>query len=608
MKFQLKANFEPTGDQPQAIKLLTKGLNQNYNHQTLLGVTGSGKTFTIAKIIEQVQKPTLVISPNKTLAAQLYKEFKAFFPNNAVHYFVSYYDYYQPEAYLPPTDTYIEKEATINENIDRLRHAATQALMTRDDVIIIASVSCIYGLGEKLDYQSLSQNFAQGETINRQTIIKKLLEMQYQRQDIACRRGQFRVAGETIDIYLATGEAIIRLDLFDDIINAIYLWPIDPEKEKARPVSLLDLRLSDAQKLPEVTILPAKHFMTPQDRIIEALAAIRQELTERITQLKNESKFLEAERLERKTNYDLEMLEQVGYCNGIENYSRHLSNREAGSPPATLIDFFPKGFLTVIDESHVAVPQINGMFAGDRARKEVLIDFGFRLPSALDNRPLNFLEFKQKVAQIIYTSATPGRYELANSQQIVEQVIRPTGLLDPVVEVRPSHGQIVDVITECQKRAAAQERVLITTLTKRMSEELADYLTESGLKTNYLHSDIDTLERIEILQGLRNGQYDVLVGVNLLREGLDLPEVSLIIILDADMSGFLRNETSLIQTIGRAARHINGQVIMYADRITPAMDYALSETKRRRKIQAEYNKKHNITPMGIVNANWSSLE
>jgi len=608
MKFQLKANFEPTGDQPQAIKLLTKGLNQNYNHQTLLGVTGSGKTFTIAKIIEQVQKPTLVISPNKTLAAQLYKEFKAFFPNNAVHYFVSYYDYYQPEAYLPPTDTYIEKEATINENIDRLRHAATQALMTRDDVIIIASVSCIYGLGEKLDYQSLSQNFAQGETINRQTIIKKLLEMQYQRQDIACRRGQFRVAGETIDIYLATGEAIIRLDLFDDIINAIYLWPIDPEKEKARPVSLLDLRLSDAQKLPEVTILPAKHFMTPQDRIIEALAAIRQELTERITQLKNESKFLEAERLERKTNYDLEMLEQVGYCNGIENYSRHLSNREAGSPPATLIDFFPKGFLTVIDESHVAVPQINGMFAGDRARKEVLIDFGFRLPSALDNRPLNFLEFKQKVAQIIYTSATPGRYELANSQQIVEQVIRPTGLLDPVVEVRPSHGQIVDVITECQKRAAAQERVLITTLTKRMSEELADYLTESGLKTNYLHSDIDTLERIEILQGLRNGQYDVLVGVNLLREGLDLPEVSLIIILDADMSGFLRNETSLIQTIGRAARHINGQVIMYADRITPAMDYALSETKRRRKIQAEYNKKHNITPIGIVNANWSSLE
>lgn len=608
MKFQLKANFEPTGDQPQAIKSLVKGLQQGYRHQTLLGVTGSGKTFTVAKIIEQVQKSTLVISPNKTLAAQLYKEFKAFFPNNAVHYFVSYYDYYQPEAYLPPTDTYIEKEATINENIDRLRHAATQALMTRDDVIIVASVSCIYGLGEKIDYQSLSQNFIQGETINRQTIIKKLLEMQYQRQDIACRRGQFRVAGETIDIYLATGEAIIRLDLFDDIINAIYLWPINPEKEKVRPISLLDLSLSDAQKLPEITILPAKHFMTPGDRIIEALAAIRQELTERITQLKNESKFLEAERLERKTNYDLEMLEQVGYCNGIENYSRHLSGRTAGSPPATLMDFFPKDFLTIIDESHVAVPQINGMFAGDRARKEVLIDFGFRLPSALDNRPLNFSEFKQKVSQTIYTSATPGRYELANSQQIVEQVIRPTGLLDPVVEVRPSHGQIADVINECQKRATAKERVLITTLTKRMSEELADYLTESGLKTNYLHSDIDTLERIEILQGLRNGDYDVLVGVNLLREGLDLPEVSLIIILDADMSGFLRNETSLIQTIGRAARHINGRVIMYADRITPAMDYALSETKRRRKIQADYNKKHQITPIGIVNANWSSLE
>lgn len=608
MNFELTANFQPTGDQPQAIAALVNGLRQNYRHQTLLGVTGSGKTFTVAKIIEQVQKSTLVISPNKTLAAQLYKEFKAFFPNNAVHYFVSYYDYYQPEAYLPPTDTYIEKEATINENIDRLRHAATQALMTRDDVIIVASVSCIYGLGEKIDYQSLSQNFIQGETINRQTIIKKLLEMQYQRQDIACRRGQFRVAGETIDIYLATGEAIIRLDLFDDIINAIYLWPINPEKEKVRPISLLDLSLSDAQKLPEITILPAKHFMTPGDRIIEALAAIRQELTERITQLKNESKFLEAERLERKTNYDLEMLEQVGYCNGIENYSRHLSGRTAGSPPATLMDFFPKDFLTIIDESHVAVPQINGMFAGDRARKEVLIDFGFRLPSALDNRPLNFSEFKQKVSQTIYTSATPGRYELANSQQIVEQVIRPTGLLDPVVEVRPSHGQIADVINECQKRATAKERVLITTLTKRMSEELADYLTESGLKTNYLHSDIDTLERIEILQGLRNGDYDVLVGVNLLREGLDLPEVSLIIILDADMSGFLRNETSLIQTIGRAARHINGRVIMYADRITPAMDYALSETKRRRKIQADYNKKHQITPIGIVNANWSSLE
>jgi len=608
MNFQLTANFRPTGDQPQAIESLVKGLQQNYRHQTLLGVTGSGKTFTVANVIEQTQRPTLVISPNKTLAAQLHKEFKAFFPNNAVHYFVSYYDYYQPEAYLPPTDTYIEKEATINENIDRLRHAATQALMTRDDVIIVASVSCIYGLGEKLDYQSLSQNFIQGANLNRQTIIKKLLAMQYQRQDIACRRGQFRVAGDTIDIYLATGEAIIRLDLFDEIINAIYLWPINPDKEKIRPISLLDLSLSVAQKLPEITILPAKHFMTPQDRIIEALTAIRQELAERITQLKAENKLLEAERLERKTNYDLEMLEQVGYCNGIENYSRHLSGRTAGLPPATLMDFFPKNFLTIIDESHVAVPQINGMFAGDRARKEVLIDFGFRLPSALDNRPLNFSEFNQKVDQIIYTTATPGRYEMANSQQIIEQVIRPTGLLDPIIEVRPSHGQIVDVIAECQTRAAKQERVLITTLTKRMSEELSDYLTESGIKTNYLHSDIDTLKRIEILQGLRNGQYDVLVGVNLLREGLDLPEVSLIIILDADMSGFLRNETSLVQTIGRAARHINGQVIMYADKITPAMDYAINETKRRRKIQADYNKKNQIKPVSINNDNWSNLE
>jgi len=608
MTFQLQANFQPTGDQPQAIATLVNGLRQNYRQQTLLGVTGSGKTFTVANVIAEIQKPTLIISPNKTLAAQLHKEFKAFFPNNAVHYFVSYYDYYQPEAYLPPTDTYIEKEATINENIDRLRHAATQALMTRDDVIIVASVSCIYGLGEKLDYQLSSQSLTQGEAINRQTIIKKLLEMQYQRQDIACRRGQFRVAGETIDIYLATGEAIVRIDLFDDLINAIYLWPIDPEKEKARPASLLDLAVSAAQKLTEITILPAKHFMTPSDRMTEALIAIRQELTERIAQLKKENKLLEAERLERKTNYDLEMLEQVGYCNGIENYSRHLSGRPAGSPPATLLDFFPQDFLTIIDESHVAVPQINGMFAGDRARKEVLVDFGFRLPSAMDNRPLSFTEFNQKIGSVIYTSATPGRYELAKSQRIVEQVIRPTGLLDPQIEVRPSHGQIADVINECQKRSTLQERVLITTLTKRMAEELADYLTESGLKTNYLHSDIDTLERINILQDLRGGRYDVLVGVNLLREGLDLPEVSLIIILDADMSGFLRNETSLIQTIGRAARHINGQVIMYADRITPAMDYAIKETRRRRQLQDKYNKKHRIIPAGIVNANWSNLE
>ncbi|HOQ91976.1 MAG TPA: excinuclease ABC subunit UvrB, partial [bacterium] len=549
MKFQLVANFQPTGDQPQAITALVNGWRQNYRQQTLLGVTGSGKTFTIANVIAQIQQPTLIISPNKTLAAQLHKEFKAFFPNNAVHYFVSYYDYYQPEAYLPPTDTYIEKEATINENIDRLRHAATQALMTRPDVIIVASVSCIYGLGEKLDYQSSSQSLTQGQTINRQTIIKKLLEMQYQRQDMACRRGQFRVAGDTIDIYLATGEAIIRLDLFDDIINAIYLWPINPEI-KLPPASLADLNTNEAQKLTEITILPAKHFMTPSDRMTEALTAIRQELTEQIVQLKKDNKLLEAERLERKTNYDLEMLEQVGYCNGIENYSRHLSGRPAGSPPATLLDFFPKDFLTIIDESHVAVPQINGMFAGDRARKEVLVEFGFRLPSALDNRPLNFSEFNNKVGAIIYTSATPGRYELNNSQQIVEQVIRPTGLLDPQIEVRPSHGQIADVIAECQKRSIIQERVLITTLTKKMAEELADYLTESGLKTSYLHSDIDTLERVNILQDLRGGRYDVLVGVNLLREGLDLPEVSLIIILDADMSGFLRNETSLIQTIG----------------------------------------------------------
>ncbi len=608
MKFKLAANFKPTGDQPQAIKQLVAGLKQGYRDQTLLGVTGSGKTFTIANVIEQIQKPTLIISPNKTLAAQLYKEFKAFFPENAVHYFVSYYDYYQPEAYLPPTDTYIEKEATINEDIDRLRHAATQALMTRNDVIIVASVSCIYGLGEKLDYQSLSQKFEQGQVINRQEIIRKLLEMQYQRQDIACRRGQFRVSGDIIDIYLATGEAIIRLDLFDDIINSIYLWPVNPDKEKGRPANLHDLLPSQAEKMIELTILPAKHFMTQPDRLAVAMEDIRAELKEQIDQFKEAGRLLEAERLERKTNYDLEMLEQVGYCNGIENYSRHLSGREPGSPPATLIDFFPNDFLTVIDESHVAVPQINGMFAGDHARKEVLIEFGFRLPSAMDNRPLNFQEFNQKVNQVLYTTATPGRYEMEHSKQIVEQIIRPTGLLDPIIEVRPTHGQVADLINECQLRAAQGERVLITTLTKRMAEELADYLTESGLKTSYLHSDIDTLERIEILDDLRSGKYDVLVGVNLLREGLDLPEVSLIIILDADISGFLRNETSLVQTIGRAARHIKGKVIMYADKKTPAMEYAIRETERRRQIQADYNKANGITPKGIVNANWSNLK
>ena len=608
MQFQLQSTFQPTGDQPQAIKKLTQGILQGLKAQTLLGVTGSGKTFTIAKVIEATQKPTLVISPNKTLAAQLYKEFKAFFPHNAVHYFVSYYDYYQPEAYLPPTDTYIEKEATINEDIDRLRHATTQALLTRRDVIIVASVSCIYGLGEKTDYEASSQIFTLGQTINRQEIIKKLVAMQYERQDAACHRGQFRVAGDVIDIYLASGEAIVRLDLYDDLINSIYLWPLNPEDSKPRPISLSSLPLTKAQKLTEIHILPAKHFMTPQDRLEAALTAIRHELQDRIQELKNQGKLLEAERLERRTNYDLEMLEQVGYCNGIENYSRHLAGRSAGLPPATLLDFFPDNFLTVIDESHITIPQITGMFAGDQARKEVLVEFGFRLPSAKDNRPLNFSEFNQKIKQVIYTSATPGPYELKNSQQIVEQIIRPTGVLDPAIEVRPTHGQITDLIKECQIRAQKKEKILITTLTKKMAEELADYLKEAGLKTNYLHSDVGTLDRIEILQGLRHNKYDVLVGVNLLREGLDLPEVSLIIILDADITGFLRNETSLIQTIGRAARHTNGQVIMYADTITPAMNYAIKETERRRIIQANYNKKHGLQPQAIKNAEWSNFD
>ena len=608
MQFQLQAQFQPTGDQPQAIQKLSQGIQQGLKAQTLLGVTGSGKTFTIAKVIEKTQKPTLVISPNKTLAAQLYKEFKAFFPQNAVHYFVSYYDYYQPEAYLPPTDTYIEKEATINEDIDRLRHAATQALLTRRDVIIVASVSCIYGLGEKTDYEASSQIFTQGQTINRQEIIKELIAMQYERQDAACHRGQFRVAGDIIDIYLASGEAIVRLDLYDEIINSIYLWPLNPDNNKPRPLRLSDLQLTEAQKLTEIHILPAKHFMTPHDRLETASAAIRQELKERIQELQNQGKLLEAERLERRTNYDLEMLEQVGYCNGIENYSRHLAGRPAGSPPATLLDFFPDDFLTIIDESHITIPQITGMFAGDQARKEVLVEFGFRLPSAMDNRPLNFTEFNHKIKQVIYTSATPGPYELKHSQQIVEQIIRPTGVLDPAIEVRPTHGQIADLIKECQLRAQREEKVLITTLTKKMAEELADYLKEAGLKTNYLHSDVDTLERIEVLQGLRRNKYDVLVGVNLLREGLDLPEVSLIVILDADMTGFLRNETSLIQTIGRAARHINGQVIMYADTITPAMNYAIKETERRRAIQAQYNKEHGLRPQAIKNAEWSNFD
>jgi len=550
----------------------------------------------MAKIVEEIQKPTLVISHNKTLAAQLYGEFRKFFPNNAVHYFVSYYDYYQPEAYIPQTDTYIEKESTINEEIDRLRHAATQSLLNRNDVLIVASVSCIYGLGERADYEALSQLFTVGQMIKRNEILMSLIKIQYERNDNEFKRGQFRVKGENIDIHLATGEAMVRIIMYGDLIDKIYMFNITPGKNLPWAESFSN---KSGQSLDKVLILPAKHFMTPEERIETAMKSIRKELSERLEELKKQDKELEAYRLDKKTNYDLEMIEQVGYCNGIENYSRHLSGRSSGQPPATLIDFFPKDFLIFVDESHATLPQIGGMYAGDQSRKQNLIDYGFRLPSARDNRPLNFEEFNSKVKQIIYVSATPSAYEIRNSQQVAEQIVRPTGLLDPQIEVRPSKGQIPNLIKEINKTVSKKQRVLVTTLTKRMAEELSSFLSEHGIKVQYLHSEVDTLERVDILRDLRSGIYDVLVGINLLREGLDLPEVSLVAILDADMAGFLRTETSLIQTMGRAARHVEGRVIMYGDKITPAMKFAISETKRRRKIQETYNIKHGITPTTI---------
>lgn len=652
----MHATIKPTGDQPQAITKLTNGIKNGFKAQTLLGVTGSGKTFTMANVIEKIQKPTLIISHNKTLAAQLYGEFKKFFPENAVHYFVSYYDYYQPEAYIPQTDTYIEKESTINEEIDRLRHAATQSLVNRRDVIIVASVSCIYGIGERADYEDLSQTFRVGQIIKRNELLRRLVGIQYIRNDIEFKRGQFRVKGENIDIHLATGEEIIRVNMFGDAIDKIISYKINPstdkspltplvkggnvaappfarggqnsksagKKTKAEPKSSLTYRETEGREMNLIVILPAKHFMTPADRMNAALGEIRQELKNRLEELKKQGKEIEAYRLEKKTNYDLEMMEEIGYCNGIENYSRHLTGRNPGEPPATLIDFFPKDFLMFIDESHATIPQIRGMFAGDKSRKQTLIDFGFRLPSASDNRPLNFQEFNSKIKQIVCVSATPSQYELNNSQQVVEQIIRPTGLLDPEIEIRsisapakteitlqkginPSNGgQISDLIMEIKKRTAKGQRALVTTLTKCMAEQLSDYLKNKGIKVQYLHSEIKTLERVDILRDLRLGKYDVLVGINLLREGLDLPEVSLVAILDADMSGFLRNETSLVQTIGRAARHIDGKAIMYGDRVTPAMKFAVSETNRRRKIQMAYNKKHGITPRSIINKSSTS--
>ena len=587
-QFEIVSDFQLTGDQPQAVDKLVEGLSKSYRKQTLLGVTGSGKTFTMANVVARVQRPTLVICHNKTLAAQLYAEFKEFFPNNAVEYFVSYYDYYQPEAYVPQQDLYIEKDADINEEIDKLRHAATRALFEQRDTLIVASVSCIYGLGDPEEYQSFVLTLEKGKSFNRHRVLHRLVDMQYERNDIDFARGKFRIRGDTLEIYPAYEEIAIRIEFFGDEVERI--TSIDP---------LTGELLSDINK---IDIYPAKHFVTSQDKLMKAIESIEKELEERIIKLKDEGKLLEAARLEQRTNYDLEMLREAGYCNGVENYSRHLSGRAQGSPPWTLLDYFPDDFLVLIDESHMTLPQIRGMYNGDTARKQTLVDFGFRLPSALDNRPLSFDEFEQRVGQVIYVSATPGPYEYQHSQQIVEQLVRPTGLLEPTVEVKPTKGQIDDLMDEIKKRVTKGERCLVTTLTKRMSEELADYLIELGVKTHYLHSEVETLERIEILRDLRLGVYDVVVGINLLREGLDLPEVSLVAILDADKEGYLRSEGALIQTMGRASRHMDGHVIMYADTITKSIQAAINETQRRRHIQEDFNREYGITPQGIKKA------
>ena len=585
-RFEVVSPYQPTGDQPEAVEKLAQGFMDGKKFQTLLGVTGSGKTFTMANIIEKIQKPTLVIAHNKTLAAQLYNELKEFFPNNAVEYFVSYYDYYQPEAYVPSTDTYIEKDSSVNDEIDKLRHSATAALVEREDVIVVASVSCIYGLGDPEEYYGMMLSLRPGMEKDRDEVLRALVDMQYDRNDMNFERGTFRVRGDVVEIFpIGSAEEAVRVEFFGDEIDRI------------TEIDVLTGEILGTRN--HISIFPASHYVTAPDKMKIAIERIEAELVDRLAELKREDKLLEAQRLEQRTNYDVEMLKEMGFCTGIENYSRHLSLREAGSTPFTLIDFFPDDFLIIADESHVSIPQIRGMYEGDRSRKTTLVDFGFRLPSALDNRPLKFTEFESKINQLLFVSATPSVYEKEHQEQIAEQIIRPTGLLDPEISVRPIHGQIDDLLMEVRKTTEAGDKVLVTTLTKKMAERLTDYLREAGVRVRYLHSDIDTLERLEIIRDLRMDVFDVLVGINLLREGLDIPEVSLVAILDADKEGFLRSETSLIQTIGRAARNANGRVIMYADVMTESMDKAITETNRRRSIQEAYNEEHGIIPQTI---------
>ncbi len=588
-EFKLKSSFEPRGDQPKAIEQLVEGLNNGLKHQTLLGVTGSGKTYTMAQVIQRVQRPTLVLAHNKTLAAQLCGEFKEFFPDNAVEYFVSYYDYYQPEAYIPHTDTYIEKDSSINDEIDKLRHSATCALFERRDVIIVASVSCIYGLGDPEQYSTLVLSLRKGSEYNRDDVLRRLVDIQYERNDVNFTRGKFRVRGDVLEIFPAgNSEQAIRVDFFGD------------EVERLLEFDVLTGEITGERQ--HVSIFPASHYAISRERMESAIARIEEELEERLAELRAQDKLLEAQRLEQRTRYDIEMMREMGFCSGIENYSRHLTGRRPGEPPYTLLDYFPDDFLMIIDESHVTIPQVRAMYEGDRSRKKSLVEYGFRLPSAFDNRPLTFDEFERRLGQVIYVSATPGPYELEHSDQVVEQIIRPTGLVDPELFVRPTRGQIDDLIGEINARAARNERVLVTTLTKKMAEDLTDYLRETGIRVRYMHSEINTIERMEIIRDLRLGAFDVLVGINLLREGLDLPEVSLVAILDADKEGYLRSERSLIQTIGRAARNVNGRVILYADRVTDSMARAIEETERRRKLQTEFNKRHGITPQTVSKA------